>query len=89
MLHQLSSSHDKVHGNISFMFETCSDSCHGLITTDRAWLFITKICNMLCQLSSSHDNGQSMVIRPQYETCFASCHRLMTTVRGWQCIPQS
>ena len=51
-----------VHGNISFMYETCSVSCHRPVTTYRARLFIPKECNMLCQLSSSHYNGQSMVI---------------------------
>ena len=34
------------------------------MTMDRAWLLIFKIWNMLCQLSSSHDNDQSMVISP-------------------------
>ena len=35
------------------------------MTTVRAWLFISKVWNMLQQLSSSHDNGQSMVIHPE------------------------
>ena len=34
------------------------------VATVRAWLFIPKVWNMLRQLSSSHDNGQSMVIYP-------------------------
>ena len=50
------------HGIISLRYETCSVSCHRLMTTVRAWLFISKIWNMLRQLSSWHDNGQSMVI---------------------------
>ena len=32
--------------------------------TVRAWLFISKVWNMLGQVSSPHDNGQSMVIHP-------------------------
>ena len=51
------------HGNIPLMYEACSVRCRRLITTDRSCLFILKVCNMLCQLSSSHDNGQSMVIK--------------------------
>ena len=38
--------------------------------------------HMLCQLSSSSDNGQSMVIRFRYEICSVSCHHLMTGVRA-------
>ena len=41
--------------------ETCSVSCLCLITTVRACLFIPKVWIMLPQLSSSHDNSQSMV----------------------------
>ena len=51
------------HGNISLMYEACSVRCLRLLTTDRAWLFIPKVWNMLCQMSASHDNGQSMVIK--------------------------
>ena len=43
----------------SFMYESCSVTCHYLMTTYRAWLFIHTVFNMLCQLSSSHNNGQS------------------------------
>ena len=68
---------------ISLRYETCSISCHRLMTTVRAWLFISKIWNMLWQLSSWHDNGQSMTFTLRYETCSVSCHRLMTTVRAW------
>ena len=50
------------HGYSSLRYETCSDSCHRDMTTDWAWLFISKVWNMLRQLSSSHDNGQNMVI---------------------------
>ena len=50
------------HGYCSLRYETCSDSLHRLMTTVRAWLFILKVWNMLRQLTSSHDNGQSMVI---------------------------
>ena len=70
------------HGYLSLRYETCSVSCHRLMTTVRvwwysssmshalsvatvrAWLFIPKVWNMLRQLSSSHDNDQSMVIYP-------------------------
>ena len=50
------------HGNKSFMYETCSLSCHSLKTTVRAWLYISKVWIMLRHLSSSHDNSHSMVI---------------------------
>ena len=53
------------HGYSSLRYETCSVSYHRLMTTVRAWLFISKVWNMLRQLSSSHDNGQSMVIHPE------------------------
>ena len=51
------------HGYISLKYEICSVSCHRLMTTDIAWLFIPKVWNMLCWLSSL-DNGLSMVIYP-------------------------
>ena len=47
---------------MSLMYETCSVSCHRLMTTVRAWLFIPNVRIMLCQLSSSHGNVQSMVM---------------------------
>ena len=50
------------HGYSSLRYETCSLSCHRDKTTVRAFLFITKVWNMLRQLSSSHNNGQSMAI---------------------------
>ena len=53
------------HGYSSLRYETCSDSCHPDMTTVRAWVFIPKVWNMLWQLSSSHDNSQSMVIHPE------------------------
>ena len=46
-------------------YEACSISFHRLMIKDRAWLFIQNICNMLCQLSSPNDIGQSKVIPPQ------------------------
>ena len=49
------------HGYISLRYETCSVSCHRLLTTVRARVYIPKIRIMLRHLSSSHDNGQSMV----------------------------
>ena len=42
-------------------YERCSACCHQLMTIDRACLFISKLWNLLYQLSSSHENGQSMV----------------------------
>ena len=53
------------HGYSSLRYETCSNSCHRDMTTVWAWLFISKVWNMLRLLSSSHDNGQSMVIHPE------------------------
>ena len=50
------------HGYSFLRYETCSVSCHHAMTMVRAWLFIPKVWNMLCQFLSSHDNGQSMVI---------------------------
>ena len=50
------------HGYSSLRYETCSDSCHRDMTTVRAWLFIHKVWNILGQLSSPYDTGQSMVI---------------------------
>ena len=35
------------HGYISFMYETCSDSCDRFVTTVRAWLFLIQVRNML------------------------------------------
>ena len=60
--------------------ESCFVSCHHLMTTARARLFISKVWNMLRQLSSSHFNGQSMVIyHISLKTCPPSCLHLMTT----------
>ena len=53
------------HGYLSLRYETCSDSCHRDMTTVRTWLLILKVWNMLRQLSSWYDNGQSMVIHPK------------------------
>ena len=52
------------HGNVFLMYEACTVSCHRLLTTVRAWSCITQVWNMLRQLTSSHDNGQGMVIYP-------------------------
>ena len=69
--------------------ESCSVSCHHLMTTARQRLFISKVWNMLRQLSSSHDNGESMVIyHISLKTCPASCLRLMTTDKAWLYIPK-
>ena len=67
------------HGSISVVYETCSVSFHRLMTTDRAWLFIPKICNMLCQLSSSNYNGQSRVIPPS-----SMKHARSAVIVSWQ-----
>ena len=48
------------HGYISRRYESCSTSCHRLMTTVRAWLFFHKVWKMLRQSSSWLDNGQSM-----------------------------
>ena len=53
------------NGNVFLRYEACSISFHRLMIKDRARLFIQNICNMLCQLSSPNDIGQSKVIPPQ------------------------
>ena len=63
----------------SLRYETCSYSCHRLMTTVRAWLFISKVWNMLRQLSSWHDNGQSMVIHLS-----GIKHALTVVIVSWQ-----
>ena len=67
------------HGYSSLRYETCSVSCHRLMTTVRAWTFISKIWNMLRQLSSWHNNGQSMVI---YHLCMK--HAPTVVIVTWQ-----
>ena len=67
------------HGYSSLRYETCSDSCHRDMTTVRAWLFIPKVWNMLRQLSSWHDNGQSMVIHP-----WGMKHAPSSVIASWQ-----
>ena len=67
------------HGYSSLMYETCLVSCHRLMTTVRAWLFIPKVWNMLGQLSSPHDNGQSMVIHP-----LGMKHAPSVVIASWQ-----
>ena len=67
------------HGYSSLRYETCSVSCHRDMPMVRAWLFISKVWNMLCQLSSSHDNGQSMVIHP-----LGMKHAPSVVIASWQ-----
>ena len=67
------------HGYSSLRYETCSVSCHRDMTTVRAWLFIPKVWNMLCQLSSWHDNRQSMVFHPK-----GMKHALSVVIVSWQ-----
>ena len=67
------------HGYSSLRYETCSVSCHRLMTTDRAWLFTPNVWNMLRQLSSSHDNGQGIVI---YHSCRK--HTPSVVIVSWQ-----
>ena len=67
------------HGYSSLRYETCLVSCHRLMTTVRAWLFIPKVWNMLGQLSSPHDNGQSMVIHP-----LGMKHAPSVVIASWQ-----
>ena len=67
------------HFYSSLRYETCSDSCHRDMTTVRTWLFIPKVWNMPRQLSSSHDNGQSMVIHP-----LGMKHAPLVVIVTWQ-----
>ena len=67
------------HGYSSLWYETCSVRCHRLTTMVWAWLFITMVWNMLCPLSSSHDNGLSMVI---YHLCMN--HAPSVVIVSWQ-----
>ena len=78
------------HGYISLRYQTYFDSCHRLMTTVRAWWYIPHVWNMLCQLSSSHDNvlSEHDNIPLRYESCSVICHHLMTTVRAWWYITQ-
>ena len=52
------------HGFIFPRYKTCSVSCYCLMTTVRKCYYIPRVLNILLQLSSSHDNSQSMVIYP-------------------------
>ena len=52
------------HWHLFLRYESCSVSCHSLITLVRAWKYIIHLWNMARQVSSSYDNGQSMVIHP-------------------------
>ena len=67
------------HGNRSLRYQSCSVSCHRLMTTDRAWLYIPKEWNLLCQLSMSHHNVQSMVIYP-----YGMNHAPSVVIVSWQ-----
>ena len=67
------------HGNISYIYKTCPVICHCLMSMDRAWLYMPKVWNMLLQLSSSYDNGQSMVIYPS-----SMNHALSVDIISWQ-----
>ena len=67
------------HGYSSQRYETCSVSCHRLMTTVRAWLFISKIWNMLRQFSSWHENGQSMSFHP-----LGMKHAPLVVIASWQ-----
>ena len=67
------------HGYSSLRYETCLVSCHRLMRTVRAWLFIPKVWNMLGQLSSPHENGQSMVIHP-----LSMKHAPSVVIASWQ-----
>ena len=52
------------HGYIFLRYEPYSVRCYRLMTTVRAWLYVPKVWPMFCQLLTSHDNGQSMVLYP-------------------------
>ena len=67
------------HWFSSLRYETCSVSCHRLMTTVRACIFISKVLKVLRQMSSSHDNGQSMVIHPE-----GMKHALTVDIVSWQ-----
>ena len=67
------------HGYLSLRYETCSVSCHRLMTTVRAWLFISKIWNMLRQLSLWHDNCQSTGFHP-----YGMKHAPLVVIVSWQ-----
>ena len=66
----------KCHYKASFWWYMHSRS---LLTTDRAWYFISKVWNRLRQLSLSHDNGQSMVIYHSFNK-----HVLSVVIVSWQ-----
>ena len=67
------------NGYISLIYKSCSVSCHRVKTTVRTWWYILQVWNMLCQLSSSHDNGQSMAI---YPSCIK--HAPSPVIVSWQ-----
>ena len=59
----------------------CSISCHHPMTMDRTWSLIANVCNKLRQLSSTYDNGQSIVLRPQV---WNMLYLLSSTYDNWQ-----
>ena len=67
------------HGKIFLRYESCFVICHRLTTAVRAWWYIHQVWNMLRQLSSSNDNGQSMVIYP-----FGMNHAPSVEVVSWE-----
>ena len=68
-----------IHGNICLVYKTCYGTCHRLTTTVRARWYIHKVWNMLRQLSSSKNNGQSMVLYP-----FGMNHAPSVVIVSWQ-----
>ena len=66
-------------GYISLRYKTCSVSCHRFKTTVRAWWYIPQVWNMLCQLSLSHNKGQSMVMYPS-----SMKHAPSSVIVSWQ-----
>ena len=77
MLCQLPSSH--ANGQSMVIYPSSmkhAPSVHRLMTTDVAWLFTPKVCNMLRHLQWSHDNSQIIVIPLTCETRSVGCHRL-------------
>ena len=68
------------HGNISLSYKWCSVICHRLMTTFRTWWYPPHVWNLIRQMSSSHDNGQSMVI---YHSCMKHAPSVVIVSREW------
>ena len=87
-LHQISSSHDSNQSKVipppppPYKAETCSISCHYLLTTVRAWCAL-QVWNMLRQLSSSYVNHQSMVPPPQIWNMLCQLSSSHDNIRAW------